>query len=122
MSELIEEAHAKRPRVAAGSGTGARLQAAAPVHARYGLRGSRASEASNPGPSFVRLRRGRSATVNIGTDTAQFSALSVDDADPVGLQTAQVDGDTMVSRASSRRFTVEDSDTESLEFDPQTCR
>ena len=30
MSELIEEAHAKRPRVATGSGTGARLQAAAP--------------------------------------------------------------------------------------------
>ena len=30
MSELIEETHAKRLRVAAGSGTGARLQAAAP--------------------------------------------------------------------------------------------
>ena len=36
------------------------------VHARYGLRCSRVGEASNPGPSFLRLRRGRSATVNIG--------------------------------------------------------
>ena len=44
------------------------------VHARHGLRGSRVGEASNPGPSFLRLRRGRSATVNIGVDSGQFSA------------------------------------------------
>ena len=61
------------------------------MQARYGLRGSRVGEASNPGPSFLRLRRGRSATVNIGVDSGQFSVLSVDDVDPVGLQTTQVD-------------------------------
>ena len=61
------------------------------VHARCGLRGSCVGEASNPGPSFLRLRRDRSATVNISVDSGQFSVLIVDDVDPVGLQTTQVD-------------------------------
>ena len=61
------------------------------VHARFGLRGSHIGEASNPGPSFLRLRRGRFGTVNIGIDIGQ-------------LQTTQMDRDTVFSRASSRRF------------------
>ena len=84
------------------------------MHARYGLRGSRVGEASNPGPSFLRLRRDRSATVNIGVDIGQFSVLSAEDADPVGLKTTQVDGETVASRGS-RRVTVGDSDTQSLD-------
>ena len=42
--------------------------------------------------------------------------VSVDDVDPVGLQTTQVDGDTMPSRAS--RVTEWDSDTESFDSVP----
>ena len=65
---------------------------------------------------MLRLRRGRSATVNIGAHSGQFSALGVDNVDTDGLHSTQVDAaDTVVSRASSRRITVEDSDTESLE-------
>ena len=61
------------------------------------------------------LRRGRSATVNIGVDSGQFSMLSDDDVDPAGLQTTQVDGDTVLSRG---RVTVGDSDTESFDNMP----
>ena len=42
--------------------------------------------------------------------------MSVDDVDPVGLQTTQVVGDTVPSRAS--RVTVGDSDTESFDSMP----
>ena len=46
------------------------------------MRGSRVGEASNPGPPFLRLRRGRSASVNIGVDrVGKFSVLSINDVD-----------------------------------------